>query len=88
MSITAELRWPARLNWRGRYLFLKGKPLPIDRETAAILDEDDRFKVRGLGVEAAPAAPKGKLSIKGNPDKEPKAADAPAGEQPSNAVTV
>jgi hypothetical protein len=87
MSITAELRHPARLNWRGRYLFKKGEPLEIDRETAAILDEDDRFKVKGFTSEATPAATKGKVNIKVGTAKEPKAA-APAGEQPSNAVTV
>jgi hypothetical protein len=87
MSITAELRHPARLNWRGRYMFHKGKPLEIDRETAAVLDEDDRFKVKGFTSEAAPAAPKGKVNIKVGPTKEPKA-PAPAGEQSSNAVTV
>ena len=91
MSITAELRHPARLNWRGRYMFHKGKPLEIDRETAAILAEDDRFKVKGFAEidpePAKPAATKGKVNIKVGTAKEPKAA-APAGEQSSNAVTV
>ncbi|WP_113155975.1 hypothetical protein [Nitratireductor sp. OM-1] len=49
---TAKLLEPARLNYLGR-LWEKGVEEPIDNETAAILDENPRFKVRGFAGSTA-----------------------------------
>jgi hypothetical protein len=84
MSITAELRWPNRLNWCGKYLFEKGVPQEIDRETAAILDADARFEVRGcVPAEAAEEPRKGKVVIKKRGQSAEKAVEVAKTEGPN-----
>lgn len=45
---TAELLKPKRLNYLGR-VWEKGVPEPVDNETAALLEDNPRFKVKGFG---------------------------------------
>ena len=44
---TAELIQPNRLNVGGK-LYMKGRPVPVDMETAFLLANNPRFKVTGL----------------------------------------
>lgn len=87
MPITAELRGPKRYNFRGKYLFERGKPVEIDRETAAVLDDDDRFKIRGYDPSLTPAKPKGQINIKTAAPQTQAPAPAPAAPA-SKPVTV
>lgn len=65
---TAKLLEPVRLNFLGR-IWEKGVEEPIDNETAAILDDNPRFKVRGYAGasddedDARPLRPKAKADL-------------------------